>query len=47
MTPRDGGPPFTVTIYDGDRVTSDQSFDDHDEAISYAVDQLRIATSSN
>jgi len=46
MTPRDGGPPFTVTIYDGDRVASDESFNDHDEAISYAVDQLRIATGS-
>ena len=47
MTPREGGPPFRVTIYEGDRVASHQTFDDHDEAITFAVEQLRIATHSN
>jgi hypothetical protein len=46
MTPREGGPPFTVTVHDGDSIASHQTFDDHDEAIAYAVDQLRIATGS-
>ena len=44
MTPRDGQPPFSVTIHDGDVLASQRAFDDHDAAIAYAVDELRRAT---
>ena len=44
MTPRDGQPPFAVTIHDGTALASQRTFDDHEEAITYAVDELRRAT---
>jgi hypothetical protein len=47
MTPRDGQRPFTVAIRDGDRLVSLRAFDDHDTAIAFAVEALRLATAAS
>lgn len=46
MTPRDGLPPYTVTIHDGSQVNKN-TFDSHDDACVYAIEQLRRATASD
>ena len=44
MTPRDGQPPFTVVIHDGERQVLERTFGHHDEAVSWAVEELRNTT---
>jgi hypothetical protein len=43
MTPRDGNRPFTVSLYDGDRLTYQRIFEHHDAAVAFAVGALRVA----
>ena len=44
MTPRDGQRPFIVAIHDGESVIVERAFEDHDEACTYAIEQLHLAT---
>jgi hypothetical protein len=44
MTPREGTPPFRVTIYENHTVLSKSVFDDHEKAVAFAVKALRAAT---
>ena len=47
MTPRDGQQPFIVTIHEAEKLMVEHTFDDHDSACAYAIEQLRLATRSD
>jgi hypothetical protein len=46
MTPREGPPPFTVGVHDGDALLSQTIFEHHNDAVAFAVEALRAATTS-
>ena len=47
MTPRDGEPPFKVVIQDRETVVTETTFEDHDAACTFAIEQLRLATQTD
>ena len=43
LTSIESGPPFVVTLYDGEALLTEREFEDHDEAAACAIDALRDA----
>jgi hypothetical protein len=46
VSPREAPAPFAVVISDGE-ASEQRTFDDHETAIAYAVEQLRLATTTH
>jgi hypothetical protein len=47
ITPVSKPPPYFVVIHDGDDAIADRSFDTHDEALSFALEELRRAKTAS
>ena len=47
MSHHDGKPPFLVVVFDGETERYRHTFQDHNEAVAAAVEELRRVTASN
>ena len=43
LTSIESGPPFVVTLYEGETLLTERAFDIHDEAVACAIEALRDA----